>query len=458
MKIKKTATTLLLALALGANAWANTPAQDQIREAFRKRVPHEQQDAALTEGKEYWEGEKPFFTDDLCKIYNYTYHIKHYSGVTCSEDGRVLAIYCYMPQEDSYSKMLRVFQRGEDGAYRRTGVYIYRSNCLRLREDKIRFDEDGILITASSKNETWQPEHSLQATRKFYYNQPYDEVDFKLDDKYSYNYDGIGQLEMAVYHNDTATLQRFLDNGYDLNAPHPRHPEMSIFLALFACHHIGLNHNPGLADFLLKAGADFKARDAEGNNALLLAIRHYDYNSIAELLRCGADPNAANHAGVTPLMMCLARSGDMQTLLAAGADPLARDKAGRTAVHHAMHLSIAPDWPHECGPEDTEDTVHEANCSIARHLLDNVKVLLEKGVDINTQDAAGNTALHALVNVPEGHYMPDDIAAEVARGLLALGADPTIRNAAGQTPAQVAEHPEWRPSTIQLLTDAAAKR
>ena len=56
---------------------------------------------------------------------------------------------------------------------------------------------------------------------------------------------------------------------------------------------------------LLQNGADANGRDAAGNSALHYASasdQHYKYVMADDLLEAGADPNAANHLGQTPLM------------------------------------------------------------------------------------------------------------------------------------------------------------
>jgi hypothetical protein len=47
------------------------------------------------------------------------------------------------------------------------------------------------------------------------------------------------------------------------------------------------------------------------------------------LLAAGADPNAKNARGETPLHLAAKRFGDVPLLLAAGADPSIRDAEGR---------------------------------------------------------------------------------------------------------------------------------
>jgi predicted LPLAT superfamily acyltransferase len=65
-----------------------------------------------------------------------------------------------------------------------------------------------------------------------------------------------------------------------------------------------------------------------------------------------------------------------------------------------------------------------------RNPADAVKVLLEAGANANAVSARGDTALHIAAH---------DGRLEVLRELVAGGADPSLRNAAGQTALELVE-------------------
>lgn len=69
---------------------------------------------------------------------------------------------------------------------------------------------------------------------------------------------------------------------------------------------------------------------------LISFSRTNDVEGVRRLLRSGANPNAADGAGQTPLMWAAThQSGSMiELLLQAGANPCARDSAGHTAFWH----------------------------------------------------------------------------------------------------------------------------
>ena len=90
---------------------------------------------------------------------------------------------------------------------------------------------------------------------------------------------------------------------------------------------------PGLRDVLAQ-GQDVDTADPQGFTALHVAAQQHELEMMRELLRAGADVNARNIYGNTPLWVAVFASkgqGDaIQLLLAAGADPDALNTSGRS--------------------------------------------------------------------------------------------------------------------------------
>ena len=80
---------------------------------------------------------------------------------------------------------------------------------------------------------------------------------------------------------------------------------------------------------LLAAGADPNVQDSDGDSALLNSA--YNEEAALALIKGGANVNARNKRGETPLMTQY-WPDVIRVLLEKGADPSARDKDGRTAV------------------------------------------------------------------------------------------------------------------------------
>lgn len=110
------------------------------------------------------------------------------------------------------------------------------------------------------------------------------------------------------------------------------------------------------------------------------------------LLNAGAEPDARDYRGKTPLMKAVFNEGLCRAVLAAGANIGARDTYRQTALHHAAR--------------DMRATVGV------------VRLLLRRGAEVNARDSAGRTALHhAAIN----GYL------DKVNALLSARADPNIR-------------------------------
>jgi ankyrin repeat protein len=72
---------------------------------------------------------------------------------------------------------------------------------------------------------------------------------------------------------------------------------------------------------VLESAGQIDARDSEGRTALMLAVLQGRLDSVLALLRRGADPNAADLAGLTPLQAARAnqQAEIADALLRAGA-------------------------------------------------------------------------------------------------------------------------------------------
>ena len=152
------------------------------------------------------------------------------------------------------------------------------------------------------------------------------------------------------------------------------------------------------------------------------------------LLEAGADPNAKNEAGDTPMLVLLKgglffvfdHTEHLRLLLKHGADPGTRDAEGTPAV--TVTILKRPD-----------------DEGVGKEL---VTELLKAGADPDQRDRRGNTP---LLYVSKGEYDRDEL--EV---LLAAGADPCIADRGGQLPWDHALKAELR-HTGKVLADAGGK-
>ncbi|MGV3719970.1 MAG: ankyrin repeat domain-containing protein [Actinomycetota bacterium] len=119
---------------------------------------------------------------------------------------------------------------------------------------------------------------------------------------------------------------------------------------------------------LLAHGADIEARDDYGDTALLSAANDFHLAVLRVLLDWRANPNVRNLSGFSPLSFCLLYTGErahaqLALLLERGADPNAADRDGDTPLMNATH---EPDY---------------------------VRLLLKHRADFRTRNHANKTAL-----------------------------------------------------------------
>ena len=168
--------------------------------------------------------------------------------------------------------------------------------------------------------------------------------------------------------------------------------------------------------------------------------RTINVDRVQQLLEEGADPNARDFHGNTPLHYAAQwpyRPVALRILLAAGAHCEPENRNGQTPLHAAAgHGS-----PH------IGDTV-----ALAR-----VRVLLDCGADPNRPDAGGATPLHAAFAGSSTSGLPATGRADagIVEALLNAGGDPNARNHREHTPLSLVvgdpHHRTDQPALVRLL-------
>jgi ankyrin repeat protein/beta-lactamase regulating signal transducer with metallopeptidase domain len=179
---------------------------------------------------------------------------------------------------------------------------------------------------------------------------------------------------------------------------------------------------------LLSRGADANARDEEGRTPLHWAAR-YGRREVAQVLIAGgANVDETDAARQTPLHL----AGNFGTkfvpelLLAKGADINARDIAGNTPLHIVTGCAdVSPDL---------------------------LELLIAKGADVKARNAAGQTPLHRVAMIRRQNNYRLELTAEV---LLAHGAEIDARDKSGNTPLHFAVENGYRRLIDLLLAKGA---
>ncbi len=101
----------------------------------------------------------------------------------------------------------------------------------------------------------------------------------------------------AVIDSHLGKVQAYLEAGWDVNEKDEN--------GWTALHFAAQNNSVPIGRLLIEAGADIEAKDSYGNTPLFRATfaSQGDCSFIKLLLTIGADPNASNHHHVSPLML-----------------------------------------------------------------------------------------------------------------------------------------------------------
>lgn len=219
---------------------------------------------------------------------------------------------------------------------------------------------------------------------------------------------GKAALITAVEHRKHRVLEQLLEGGARADAP------MEAAMLQIAAH----NRDTESIALLLRYGADANGFDREGNSPLLAATRAKCFESAKVLLKHGADCNlSAGPDSETPLSLavCQDQVEIVQLYMANGGDPCIIMENGSTPLVQAMNKVASPK---------------------------SIEAMLTPGADANAKNGEGTTALFQAIQANRIDLMVV---------LLDHGANPNLPGP---------KHPLWpstyKPPALQLLLSRGA--
>jgi uncharacterized protein len=193
----------------------------------------------------------------------------------------------------------------------------------------------------------------------------------------------------------------------------------------------------------IDSGADMEARNDDGATPLMIASAYnQDPAVVAALIKAGADVNASDKHGFTPLMWAAARNPKpvmITTLLGAGASLDARDEDGASPLKWAIRNQQDPPIIAALIAGGFDPKARDVNgltplmwAAMYGQKTATISALISEGADVNARDGDGWTPLmYALCSKGEDRPIKY-VYPSVILGLLDSGADARVSNEAGE--------------------------
>ena len=187
-------------------------------------------------------------------------------------------------------------------------------------------------------------------------------------------------------------------------------------------HAAGKGHR-AVASYLIQNNANIEHRSNNGSTPMSSAIISNSRALVGLLISSGAEVNGLGPGNYPYLSLAATQWSEacVSMLLDAEANIHVTDQAGMSLYHH---VAIAAEY--------------YGNTAKAKNTL---RLIHQYGLDINTQNQQGNTALHLICGAMKNNkYSVDDShIANITHEILKLGANPKITNNAGFTAIQYAK-------------------
>jgi ankyrin repeat protein len=236
-----------------------------------------------------------------------------------------------------------------------------------------------------------------------------------------------GSLPDAAEQGDRQAVVRLLWRGVD--------PDSTALDGTTALHWAAHRDDEGMAALLLAAGADVDTPNRNGATALALACANASAGMVGRLLLAGADPGLAP-TGEPPVLTC-ARSGNraaVTALLDGGAEVDARETWRRqtplmwaAAENHVEVVKLLLERGADVDA-GSKGGFTALTFAVRQGARETTRVLLDAGAALDVLAESGESVLH--VAIKNRHY-------PIASLLLARGATPDAADRGGRTPLHV---------------------
>jgi ankyrin repeat protein len=273
------------------------------------------------------------------------------------------------------------------------------------------------------------------------------------------------ELLQAAEKGSFEQIKALVEKGGDVNA---KEPDSSSVLMKAAA-----SGNLEATKFLISKGADVKAVDMNRETVLMKGAKSGNLEVVKLLVNRGIDVKAKDAGDFTALIYA-AKSGNLEVVklfVGKGLDVNAKTKNGRTALMYAAesgNVEVAKLLMDKGADAHAKMNFGDTVLMYAAESgnLDLVKAILDKGVDVNARDTAGNTALRYSVGTRLGDLNDDmhvyyestgrSVDPEIVKLLIEKGADVNAEDGLGQTVlmgAAKGKHPE----VLRILIDRGAE-
>jgi ankyrin repeat protein len=252
--------------------------------------------------------------------------------------------------------------------------------------------------------------------------------------------ENLGKLHEACSAGDIKLVRFLIDKGADINTRNG--PGATPLWAA------AMSDQKEIVELLLDEGADINAPGRRGSTPLWITVRNYCEETAKFLIEKGANINTPDDRGVTPLDVAEQRgSADMVELL--------QQHGARKGSPNLLGIINSSDIEQVklLISQGVDINVKNNNGLTALHLVarggrkDVVELLIDNGADVNNKTNNGMTPLHQASR---------NGLKEIVELLISRGADINVKNTRGQTPLDMAQQ-RGHTEIVELLRKHGSK-